>query len=307
MEPAIKVNKLKKHYGSVKAVKGITFAVERGIIFGMLGPNGAGKTTTIETLVGLIEKTAGKINILGLDPATELEKLQTKIGVQLQSPSLFPRLTVRETAALFASFYPNPLTPETAISQVGLEEKNTASIEDLSGGQKHRLAVALAMISNGDILFLDEPTTGLDPHARRQLWEVILQLKEEGTTIFLTTHYMEEAEKLCDDLAIIDQGQLIAQGAPEELINDHFPQQAVEFSDPGFTETQQKKIAQFASNADYTDNKVLLSTAKVATTITKLLDYSKEINHPIENLTVRKPTLEDVFLKLTGKELTNNV
>ena len=307
MKNVIEVTELKKYYGSLPAVQGINFQVQEGIIFGMLGPNGAGKTTTIETLVGLTEKTSGEINILGLDPASELEELQTKIGVQLQSPALFPRLTVKEITDLFASFYPDPLAPETAISQVGLTEKNATSVEELSGGQKHRLAVALAMISNGDILFLDEPTTGLDPHARHQLWEVIQKLKATGTTIFLTTHYMEEAEKLCDDLVIIDQGQLIAQGSPEQLIDDHFPTQAVEFNNPGFDQAQQEKIAQFASKVNYSNDKILLSTANIAGTITNLLDYAEETGHPMKNLSVRKPTLEDVFLKLTGKELADNV
>lgn len=203
---SIIVQGLKKYYGSIKAVDGINFQVKSGTIFGMLGPNGAGKTTTIETLVGLNQRDQGQVQIMGLDPETNLQKLKTKIGVQLQSPSLFPRLTVSEILQLFASFYPEPKEVDDVLARIGLEEKAGDQVKSLSGGQQHRLAVGLAIISNGDVVFLDEPTTGLDPKARRQLWKVIQDLKKQGMTVFLTTHYMDEAEQLCDDLVIIDRG-----------------------------------------------------------------------------------------------------
>ncbi len=169
MPISINVKDLKKYYGSVKAVDGISFQVKAGQIFGMLGPNGAGKTTTIETLIGLLDRNGGQINISGLDPDSDPDELKKRIGVQLQNPAMFPHLTVRETLQLFASFYPHPLTIEDTLNKVGLESNGTKRIENLSGGQKHRLAVALALISNGEIIFLDEPTTGLDPQARRRL------------------------------------------------------------------------------------------------------------------------------------------
>lgn len=251
MKNSIEVKGLKKYYGALKAVDGIDFSVKKGSIFGMLGPNGAGKTTTIETLIGLKKSDGGKVRILGYNPfeENELKEIRKKIGVQLQSPALFPRLTVKEIVNLFASFYPDSLESETVIEQVGLVNKKNSQVISLSGGQEHRLAVALAMVSNGKVIFLDEPTTGLDPQARRQLWEVIENLKKQGITVFLTTHYMDEAEKLCDDLVIIDKGEIIAKGSPENLIDENFDK--------------------------------------------------KEI----KNVNVRHASLEDVFLKLTGREI----
>lgn len=305
MATAVEVRDLKKYFGRVKAVDGISFQVKRGTIFGMLGPNGAGKTTTIETMVGLNKRDGGEIEILGLDPAENLRELKLKIGVQLQSPSLFPRLTVYELVRLFSSFYPDPLPEEEVIARVGLESKKNVQVEALSGGQRHRLAVALAMVGNGEIIFLDEPTTGLDPQARRQLWEVILQLKEEGVTVFLTTHYMDEAENLCDGLVIIDRGKIIAQGSPRELINTHFKERALEFVDPGFTDDERKQIEEsgLATRVTYEkeDKHIILYTEDIAPTLTGLMDYAEQVDKPIKDFTVRQATLEDVFLKLTGR------
>jgi len=311
MATSIEVRNLKKYYGSVKAVDGISFSVGAGTIFGMLGPNGAGKTTTIETIIGLLDKTDGEIDVLGLDPDGDREELKKRIGVQLQNPSLFPRLTVRETINLFASFYPQPLSAEEAIDRVGLSESEGKRVESLSGGQRHRLAVALAMVSNGEIVFLDEPTTGLDPQARRRLWEVIRDLKEEGVTVFLTTHYMDEAQTLCGKLVIIDRGKIIAQGSPGYLIDKYFQERAVEFPDPGLNEEEKKALegADLSKRVSYEEgdgmegNLVILYSEDVTETISKAMDFGREVGKPIDGLTVRQPTLEDVFLKLTGRRI----
>lgn len=303
MSTTIQVSGLKKYYGTVKAVDDISFFVEGGSIFGMLGPNGAGKSTTIETLVGLNKRTEGEVKVLGLDPEKDSLNLKLNIGVQLQNPSLFPRLRVHEIVKLFARMYPNPLSVEEVIAQVGLAEKAKVETRALSGGQRHRLAIALAMVSNGQVIFLDEPTTGLDPQARRQLWDVILQLKARGVTVFMTTHYMDEAEKLCDQLVIIDYGKIIAHGSPQGLIDQFFQDQTIEFSDPGLTETEREEILQLkiAKRLTLANDNIILDTEELAQTLTGLLDYALKIDKPIADLTVRKATLEDVFLKLTGR------
>lgn len=304
MPVSIEVKDLKKYYGSVKAVDGISFQVEAGTIFGMLGPNGAGKTTTIETLIGLLDRNGGEITILKLDPDSDLDQLKKRIGVQLQNPALFPRLTVRETLDLFASFYPHPLTAEDSVKKVGLEGNGNKRIENLSGGQKHRLAVALALISNGEIIFLDEPTTGLDPQARRRLWEVISNLKGEGVTVFLTTHYMDEAEELCDHLVVIDQGKIIAEGSPRRLIDQYFKERAVEFTDPGFTNPEREELQNKVGNRmsyDQEEGRIIIYTEKIPRACSGIMDYAEEVNKPLEDIVVRGATLEDVFLKLTGR------
>jgi len=305
-EVCIKVENLHKYFGDVKAVDGISFEVESGTIFGLLGPNGAGKTTTIENLIGLISRDGGQIDILGFDPEKDKAKLQEKIGAQLQSPALFDKLTVKEMVSLFASFYNNPFSIDEAIEMVELNSKNDDYVESLSGGQKHRLAVALAIISNGEIVFLDEPTTGLDPQSRRKVWSVIKKLKKLGKTIFMTTHYMEEAEKLCYQLLIIDQGQVLVRGKPVELIDKHFDEDMIEFENSSFIE---EEIGAFASLESVTGQKldknenIILYTVDAVQTIARLLAFSKKAGKPIRNLNLRKPTLDDLFIKLTGKEI----
>ena len=305
-EVVIEVKKLYKYFAEVKAVNGISFEVEKGSIFGLLGPNGAGKSTTIETLIGLLDREKGQINILGFDPKKNKEKLQEKIGVQLQSPALFDKLTVTELVSLFASFYQNPFPIEQLIKMVNLESKKNEFIETLSGGQKHRLAVALAIVSNGEIIFLDEPTTGLDPQSRRNLWTVIKALKKMGKTIFMTTHYMDEAEKLCDEILIIDQGQVITQGTPSSLIEKHFEEDTIVFKNPSFSEEEIGSLVSFDSvtGQKLIENEdIILYTMDAVKTIADILDFSEKVKKPIKNLNLRKPTLEDLFIKLTGKEI----
>ncbi len=295
---------LSKHYGELKAVDKLNLKVKRGEIFGLLGPNGAGKTTTVEMLVGLRTRDGGKIAVLGLDPGKQAKELKNRLGVQLQQVALYPRLTVAEMAALFASFYPKRLNPAEVIAKVGLAEKAKVQTRKLSGGQKQRLAIALTMVGDADLVFLDEPTTGLDPQARRGLWSLILDLKRRGKTVFLTTHYMDEAERLCDRVAIIDHGRIIALDSPRELINQHFDQRAVEFESEKLAHDTAlgglPGVTRIRTNGD---DQVTLYTTDAAATINGLLRYSQSARAPVEDLAVRHATLEDVFLKLTGRRI----
>ncbi|HBL69436.1 MAG TPA: ABC transporter [Firmicutes bacterium] len=299
----IKVKDLKKSYGSLQAVDGISFEVRPGEIYGLLGPNGAGKTTTIEMLVGLRTRDSGTVDILGYDPQVAPEKVKSGIGVQLQSPAMFPRLTVLELVELFASFYQDPLPVDEVIEMVGLTEKKKAQSRKLSGGQMHRLAIALAIVSNGRIIFLDEPTTGLDPQARRNLWEVILGLKKSGKAVFLTTHYMDEAEKLCDWVAIVDQGRIIAEGHPETLIDEHFKERALEFEQPAYVDEKRLEKLTGVKKIVTDGDLVTLYTETVSQTIAELFDLAKETGQPVNDIAVRRSTLEDLFLKLTGRRI----
>ena len=305
----IKVDSLEKRYGENIAVNGISFDVEQGAIFGMLGPNGAGKTTTMETLIGFSKKSGGTIEILGMDPSKDIKKLKKKIGVQLQSSALFMRLSVKELLDLYAGFYDNAFHAEDVIKMVGLEDKVKSRTYTLSGGQQHRLAIALAIITNGDILFLDEPTTGLDPQSRRKLWDTLLNLKKMGKTIFLTTHYMDEAEILCDEIIIIDFGKIIAKGKPSDLIDQYLGGDTIKFLAADFSEEELKGMEHLKGviQADYSDtnNNVTIYTDNYTTTIIELLNYIKSIEKNIVNLQFRKPTLDDLFIKLTGRGLEN--
>lgn len=309
IKTCIKVEGLEKSYEDVHAVRGISFEVQQGMIFGMLGPNGAGKTTTIELLIGLNERSSGHIEILGLDPAKELLKLKKKIGVQLQSSVLFARLSVKELLELYASFYDNPFESEEVIKMVGLEEKADSRFNTLSGGQAHRLAVALAIVPNGEILFLDEPTTGLDPKSRRKLWDALLILKNMGKTIFLTTHFMDEAEVLCDKILIIDYGKIIVSGKPSELIDKHLGGDTIEFFAPDFSKEDLEGLGNLkeVTEIDISNNqkKIVLYSDNYTTTIIELLNYVKNLEKSIDSLQFRKPTLEDLFLKFTGRGIAN--
>lgn len=216
--PALVVRGLRKSYGNVKAVDGLDLEIRSGECFGLLGPNGAGKTTTIEICEGLLERDSGDVELLGMTWEHEADRLKEKLGIQLQDTQLSEKLTVAETLQLFRSFYKAGREVKDVIDLVQLDEKTNARVGTLSGGQKQRLAIACAMVGDPELLFLDEPTTGLDPQSRRQLWELIEEFRSTGRTILLTTHYMDEAERLCDRVAIVDHGHIIAQGSPHELI-----------------------------------------------------------------------------------------
>lgn len=302
-EKSIIVSNLRKRYGDVRAVDGLSFQVEAGSIFGMLGPNGAGKSTTIEILVGLRTRDDGEVSILGMDPAREPRQVKARIGVQLQTPALYPRLTVREVVELFASFVSRPLPANEVIARVGLQEKADTQTRALSGGQRQRLAIALAMVGDGEIVFLDEPTTGLDPQARRNTWDVIRDLKKRGKTVFLTTHYMDEAEKLCDRVAVVDHGRIIAEGSPKELIDEHFTERAVQFVEPALAGDPDLVTLPGVKRVRCEEDHVTLYTAEVPNTIARLMDYASERNVTIDDIVVRQATLEDVFLKLTGRKI----
>ena len=300
----IRVNKLLKQYGSTRAVDQLSFSVEEGQVFGLLGPNGAGKSTTVEILVGLQGRDGGCVEVASMDPASQGEELRRVLGVQLQSPALFPRLTVDELTQLFASFYPDPFPAKRAIEMLGLEGKKDVRVQHLSGGQRQRLSLVLAIISHARILFLDEPTAGLDPQSRRLVWDTITLLKDLGTTIVLTTHFMDEAEYLCDEVLIIDQGKRVAQGCPQRLIREHFSVNAIEFEDPGFTEEEVGQLATLPGvtrqRLDESEQLTLYST-HAAETISALMQFAEDQNKALNGLHMRQPTLEDLFLKLTGR------
>ena len=219
MEPAVQVENLVKRFGSFTAVDGVTFSVERGEVFGILGPNGAGKTTTLEIIESLQKPTEGRVSVLGLDVQSDAAKVKTRIGVQLQASAYYDYLNLKEILALLGSFYPSKASPESLLDQVGLSDKSASRMSELSGGQRQRFGVAASLVNNPELVVLDEPTTGLDPQARRNLWGLIREVNGRGVTVVLTTHYMEEAETLCSRLAIMDHGRILALDTPRNLIN----------------------------------------------------------------------------------------
>jgi ABC-2 type transport system ATP-binding protein len=309
---AIRVKDLRKQYpgrnGPVHAVQGIDLEIKPGECFGLLGPNGAGKTTTVETLEGLNTPTSGEVEILGRSWRTDEVAIRERIGVTLQETRFPDKETVYEIVSLFHSFYKSGTDPADVIAQVSLESKSNAFIEQLSGGQQQRLAVAIALVGDPEILFLDEPTTGLDPQSRRQLWDVIRDLRHRGRTVVLTTHYMDEAERLCDRVAIIDYGKIIAEGSPAELIarlgGDHIVEFALEAAENGDTqdaasfEGLDSVLAARDENDGYS-----LTVAEPHRAIPALLDELDRRQRPLARLTTRHVSLEDVFVSLTGRHL----
>jgi len=301
--PIISVADLRRHYGEVKAVDGVSFEVQRGEVFGLLGPNGAGKTTTIEILEGLNRADSGSISVLGFDPKRQADELKERIGVQLQAASLYPDLKVSELVELFATFYAKRLPAERLITQLGLDERKMALTRELSGGQRQRLSIALALVNDPELIFLDEPTTGLDPQGRRSLWEHIERLKAEGRTVLLTTHYMEEAEQLCDRVAIVDHGKILEIGAVDELISRHFTERTLRFRSRAELSDSALAGLRDVSRVAHEDDEVVLYTANVPRTIAALLELAESVAADDLDVAVRRPTLEDVFLELTGRAL----
>jgi ABC-2 type transport system ATP-binding protein len=303
MNLAIEVNNLRKAYGEVKAVDDLSFEVAQGEILGLLGPNGAGKTTTVECLLGLRLPDSGTIRLLGVENGFDTQSIRARLGVQLQSTGLLPQLTVGEQLQLFGDLYPNAISPKLALSLVGLQEKATTPTKALSGGQQQRLAVALALVNHPDLVFLDEPTTGLDPQARRSLWGVISDLRSHGKSVLLTTHYMEEASFLCDRVAIIDHGQIIEHGAPQTLIHKHFRESALEFSMVDAVEQELLTRLSGVTQALFENGFSTLYTTDVPRTISAMYDLITAGTLAFDDLVVRQATLEDVFLKLTGRRI----
>lgn len=297
----INVTNLKKYYGSLKAVDGVSLDVFEGEIFGLLGPNGAGKTTAMEMMEGLRDLDSGEVTINGLSITKQRKEITSIIGVQLQSTSMFDLLKVEEILALYASFYKINLPVETILEQMNLLEKRSDFIKGLSGGQKQRLAIGLALIHDPKVIFLDEPTTGLDPQARRSLWDIILELKKQGKTIILSSHYMEEAYVLCDRLAIMDKGKIIALDTPDRLIASLEMESAIQFHwDEDLTELETLKgVTQVTKLKDQT----VIYTTNLQESLIALIKWTEKKNIQLQDLQTRSATLEDVFLQLTGRSL----
>ena len=303
MNAVIEVENLHKSYGEVKAVNNVSFQVAQGEIFGMLGPNGAGKTTTMEIVEGLRVADSGKVTVLGMNVKQRPRKIKANIGVQLQTTSLYPRLTVREVLDLFGSFFLKALPPDELIELVKLEDSRNKICKNLSGGQQQRLSVALALVNDPQILFFDEPTSGLDPQARHNIWDVIKFSREKGKTVFLTTHYMEEAERLCDRVAIIDHGEIIALDPPGKLVDHYFQEEAIEFQLDHPLDAGVFNQLAGATKVVMENGKVTVYSRSVPATISAIMELANRMNMKLTDLYVRRATLEDVFLKLTGRRI----
>jgi ABC-2 type transport system ATP-binding protein len=302
-DAVIRVRGLVKRYGDVLAVDGIDFEVRAGEVFGLLGPNGAGKTTTVEILEGLRAPDGGEAQVLGVDVATGADSLKPRIGISLQTAALYPKLTVVEVIDLFRSFYTSSRPTDELIDMLELGERRDARTRDLSGGQRQRLAVALALVNDPELVFLDEPTTGLDPAARRSLWDLIKGLKARGRSVLLTTHYMEEAEILCDRLAIMDHGRILEMGTVDALISKRFQERAVRFDLIDGIADDVFAGLPAVSSVKHDGDAVLLYTADVAGTVGAVLALAESRGLEPQNLAIRRATLEDVFLDLTGRAL----
>lgn len=309
--PAIRCHQLTMTYPGrppVEAVRGIDLEVPIGECFGVLGPNGAGKTTTMEVLEGLLEPTSGDVQVLGMYWTTHPTKIREKIGISLQETNFSEKLTVRETVKLFRSFYRNGLTVDEAIAQVSLEEKQHTWVKNLSGGQKQRLSLATALVGRPELLFLDEPTTGLDPQSRRQVWEIVNACRQEGKTVLLTTHYMEEAERLCDRVAIVDRGQIIALGSPAQLIGGLGGEHVVELGSSVMAEDDvwQEQLPRDVSGIASVQRRGdlwRLNVNRLHEVLPQLLGWLRQREFPLTHLNTRQATLDDVFIDLTGRDL----
>lgn len=303
MEKILKVKGLKKHYPTVKAVDGIDFEIEKGQIFTLLGPNGAGKTTTLEIIEGIKKSDGGEIDFFGRKLKNVDARTKEKIGVSLQSTNFIPHLKVKETIALFASFFKNSLSVEKVIKFVSLEEKKNDYVDKLSGGQKQRVAIACALINDPEMIFLDEPTTGLDPQARRNIWDIIEHLKGEGKTVFLTTHYMEEAQRLSDVVCIMDHGKIIAIDTPVGHIKNLGEKNYVSFVVKNAKALKPVFESWSPEALEIDGDRVEITTEKIQEILEKLFSWSKKEGVMFNDIDIRQPNLEDVFLKLTGRRL----
>ncbi len=301
MHPALRVEKLVKTYGEVTAVDGLDLEVRAGECFGLLGPNGAGKTTTVEILEGLNEPTAGTVEVLGMRWERDERALRQRLGVSLQETHLPDRLTVEENLRLFRSFYERGRGTDEVLDLVGLRDKRGAWTERLSGGQKQRLAVACALVSDPELLFLDEPTTGLDPQSRRQLWDVVLGFKSLGRTVLLTTHYMDEAERLCDRVAIVDKGKVIALGTPAELIASLGGHEILELATQRPLAPESLEGLPSVKGARRNADGVALAVEQLHVALPAILARAEPLG--LTRLSTHHATLEDVFVHLTGRHL----
>jgi len=300
--PIIKVEHLRKVYGKVVAVNDISFEVQEGEIFGMVGPNGAGKTTTIECLESLRNPDSGKISVLGLNPRNDGYALRERIGIQLQEATLYDRIRVWEALDLFTSFYHHSIDWNSLLETLGMEDKRNSYINKLSGGQKQRLYIALALVNDPELIFLDELTTGLDPQGRRMMWKLVQDIRNQGKTVFLTTHYMEEAEQLCNRVAIIDRGNIIALDTPENLIRSLGVDSRIIFSVKEPFEVDHLKKLKRVSRVECSNERVIVygQGEKLVGEVVNMLTVD---GVHFYNLRTEQPTLDDVFLTLTGHEI----
>jgi ABC-2 type transport system ATP-binding protein len=300
--PVVHVEGIRKHYGRTVAVEDVSFDVRQGEIFGLIGPNGAGKTTTMECVEGLSSPDRGTIAVLGLDPVRDVYRLQDRIGVQLQEAQLQKRIKVREAVDLWASLYRKSVDAGHLLEQLGLVEKQNAWFMTLSGGQKQRLFIALALINDPELVFLDELTTGLDPQARRAIWELVRGIRQRGKTVFMTTHLMDEAERLCDRVAIIDRGRIIDIDSPAALVRRHCPERTVIV-----TTSQQSADALFRQlpvvTAVERRNGDVLIQGRGDDFVTNVIQCLAVHAIPVTDLRTESPTLEDVFLRVTGHSI----
>jgi ABC-2 type transport system ATP-binding protein len=305
VETPIQVEALQKNYGSLAAVKGIDFDVHPGEVFGLLGPNGAGKTTTVEILEGLRARSSGRVSVLGYDPEVQTKQVKDRVGVCLQSTRLQEKMKVREAVELFSAFYTRTVDGTGLLKRLQLWEKREAQYAKLSGGQRQRLALALALLNDPQVLFLDEPSAGLDPQARHEIHELVLELRREQRTILLTTHYIEEAEKLCDRVAIIDEGKIIAMGSPREIQERTLSSSLIELELaspwagdglPEFPNSERTSI-------DHTRTRIQVTSPKPARTVVHMVKWLDEKGLELSDIRIKRPSLEDAFIELTGKSL----
>ena len=301
--PILQVENLVKRYGDLEAVRGVSFSVEEGEVFGLLGPNGAGKTSTIEVLEGLRVADGGRVSVCGFDPLKNPTELKHEIGAALQSTSLPDKLRVSEALRLFSSFYKRGRKPEELLKRFGLEEKRNAFYSQLSGGQKQRLALALALVNDPKVLFLDEPTAGLDPQVRREIYDIIEELKREKKTIVLTTHYIEEAERLCDRVAIVDHGKVIVEGTPRELKQASANTSRVEVRLAKAVSNGTLKSLDGVVDARELGGAYVLHCQRTAPAIVALVKHLEAEGNELVSLEIATPSLEDVFIELTGRRL----
>ena len=297
---------LHKRYGDVHALRGISFEIKKGEVFGLLGPNGAGKTTTIEILEGLRQSDEGSVRVCGFDPSRESAQLKQRIGAQLQATVLPDKVRVEEALRLFASFYTETASVEMLLERFGLTEKRRAFFEHLSGGQKQRLALALALVNNPELVLLDEPTVGLDAQLRRDIYTLVEQFREEGRTVLLTTHYIEEAERLCDRVAIIDHGQLVALGTPRELIRRSGHGTRLEIRLAKHVAAERLKQLDAVLDCRESDGLYFLHAQPAAQAVVALIRFLESENNMLLDLHIAQPSLEDVFVEMTGRRLANN-
>ncbi len=301
--PAISVVELHKSYGAVKAVDGVSFEVEDREIFGILGPNGAGKTTTLEIIETLREPDSGEITVGGMDVRKDARAIKELIGVQLQTTVFFDNLTVRETVDLFSSFYRNQVGTESLLELVSLEDKAGSMLDELSGGQHKRVSIALALVNDPRIVFLDEPTTGLDPQARRNIWEIVEQLRDRENTVVITTHYIEEAEYLCDRVAIMDHGRIIAMGSPDELIDRHSPESNISFRLEPLLSADLIAAIPGVSDVRSVNGGYEVTTLVPQETLIGIFKAAYDNGSTADDVSMKRATLEDVFLKITGRRI----